>query len=114
MQLYKFPQINWGNKKPVNFLSHVGGNGFNVSQTMSKITTRPVSSLAGAYHNTNVAFKKLKNRPITAFNRTSNINTANLKRPNTAIHKNKLRPRTAFSPNQRHIQKKEKKKKKKT
>ena len=105
MQLYKFPQINWGNKKPVNFLSHVGGNCFNISQTMSKITTRPVSSLTGVYHNTNTAFRKLKNRPITAFNRISNTNNANLKRPNTAMHKNKLRPRTAFSPNQRQISK---------
>ena len=26
MQLYKFPQINWTNKNPINFLSHVGGN----------------------------------------------------------------------------------------
>ena len=43
MKLYKFPQINWDNKNPSNFLSHVGGNKFNMSQTMSKITTRPVS-----------------------------------------------------------------------
>ena len=53
MQLYKFPQINWTNKNPSHFLSHVGGNKFNISQTMSKITTRPVSSLTGLYRNTN-------------------------------------------------------------
>ena len=26
MQLYKYPQINWRNKNPSNFLNHIGGN----------------------------------------------------------------------------------------
>ena len=99
MQLYKFPQINWGNKNMSNFLSHVGGNEFNISQTISKTTTRPVSSLTGLHQNNKTAFKKInKNRPITAFNR-GDKKVAFLKRPNTAIHKKKERPRTAFYPN---------------
>ena len=105
MQLYKFPQINWRNKNQINFLNHVGGNGFNISQAMSKTTTRPVSSITGVYNNTNKAFKKIKNRPITAFNRVSNKNISYLRRPNTAVHKRKLRPKTAFSPLQRQISK---------
>ena len=96
MQLYKFPQINWTNKNPSHFLSHVGGNKFNLSQTMSKMTTRPVSSLTGAYLNNNTVFKKIKARPITAFNRLSNKNKVELRRPNTAIRSNKLRPKTVF------------------
>ena len=105
MQLYKFPQINWGNKNPNNFLSHVGGSEFNVSQTMTKITTRPVSSLTGFYQNTNTAFRKLNtNRPITAFNR-KNKNTVFLKRPNTGFLRKKIRPRTAFSPNNKQFDK---------
>ena len=106
MQLYKFPQINWTNKNPINFLSHVGGNEFNISQTMSKITTRPVSSLMGLQQNNNQMFKKIKNRPITAFNRAINKNTNNyLKRPNTAIHNKNIRPKTAFSPNKKYVEK---------
>ena len=105
MQLYKFPQINWGNKNPNNFLSHVGGNEFNISQTMTKITTRPVSSLTGLYQNTNTAFRKLnKNRPITAFNR-ANKNPNIIKRPNTAIRQKKSRPKTAFYPNNKQVDK---------
>ena len=96
MQLYKFPQINWTNKNPSHFLNHVGGNKFNISQTMSKITTRPVSSLTGLYRNTNTVFKKIKTRPITAFNRLSNNNKTVLRRPNTAFRTNKIRPKTAF------------------
>ena len=96
MQLYKFPHINWTNKNPSHFLSHVGGNKFNISQTMSKMTTRPVSSLTGLYRNTNAIFKKIKTRPITAFNRLSNNNKTELKRPNTAMRTNKIRPKTAF------------------
>jgi hypothetical protein len=96
MQLYKFPQINWTNKNTSHFLSHVGGSKFNLSQTISKITTRPVSSLTGAFRNNNTVFKKIKARPITAFNRLSNKNKVELHRPNTAIRSNKLRPKTAF------------------
>ena len=105
MQLYKFPQINWGNKNPNNFLSHVGGNEFNISQTMTKITTRPVSSLTGLYQHTNTAFRKLnKNRPITAFNR-ANKNSNIIKRPNTAIRQKKSRPKTAFYLNNKQVDK---------
>ena len=106
MKLYKFPQINWDNKNPSNFLSHVGGNKFNVSQTMSKITTRPVSSLTGFYQTPNTAFKKLnKNRPITAFYGLKNRKETSLRRPNTAFHKNETRPKTAFNPYKRQVDK---------
>ena len=94
MQLYKFPQINWRNKNPNNFLSHIGGNEFNISQTMSKNTTRPGSTLTGLHQQTHI-FNKIKNRPGTSLNRVKEIN---LKRPNTAIRKRSTRPRTAFSP----------------
>ena len=95
MQLYKYPQINWRNKNPNNFLSHIGGNEFSLSQTitMTKNTTRPTSSLTGLIQNT-ILFKKIKNRPGTSLNRVKEIN---LKRPNTALRKKNIRPRTAFS-----------------
>ena len=94
MQLYKFPQINWRNKNPNNFLSHIGGNEFNISQTMSKNTTRPGSTLTRLHQHTSI-FQKIKNRPGTSLNRVKEID---LKRPSTAIRKRKPRPRTAFSP----------------
>ena len=94
MQLYKFPQINWRNKNPNNFLSHIGGNEFNISETMSKITTRPTSSITGIGQQTNF-FYKIKSRPVTSLNRVKRIN---LKRPNTALRKRNLRPKTAISP----------------
>ena len=103
MMLYKFPQINWNNKNPSHFLSHVGGNEFNASQTLTKITTRPVSSLTGVYQNRNNIFKKIKNRPITAFNR--NKASTIMKRPNTAHFKSKIRPKTAFAMSNNDIQK---------
>ena len=96
MQLYKFPQINWKNKNPNNFLSHIGGSEFNISQTvtMTKNTTRPTSSLTGMIQNTNI-LNKIKSRPGTSFNRIKKIN---INRPNTALRKKNIRPRTAFSP----------------
>ena len=105
MQLYKYPQINWGNKNPNNFLSHVGGNEFNISQTMSKNTTRPISSITGLYQNSKTAFRNIaKNRPITAFNRVNQKKTF-LKRPNTGFHKKKMRPKTAFYPANKQVNK---------
>ena len=95
MQLYKFPQINWRNKNPNNFLSHIGGNEFNLSQTITKITTRPTSSITALNHQTGI-FQKIKNRPVTALNRIKGNNF--IKRPNTALHKRNIRPKTAFSP----------------
>ena len=94
MQLYKFPQINWRNKNPNDFLSHIGGNEFNMSQTMSKNTTRPTSTLT-ALHQQTTFYNRIKNRPATSLNRVKGID---LKRPNTAIRKRNIRPRTAFSP----------------
>ena len=94
MQLYKFPQIIWKNKNPNHFLSHIGGNEFNISETMSKITTRPTSSITGIRQQTNF-FYKIKSRPGTSLNRVKGIN---LKRPNTALRKRNVRPKTAISP----------------
>ena len=106
MKLYKFPQINWDNKNPSNFLSHVGGNKFNMSQTMSKITTRPVSSLAGFYQSPGTAFKKSnKNRPITAFYGLSSKKETYLKRPNTSFRKKGERPKTALNLHNRRTDK---------
>ena len=101
MQLYKFPQINWRNKNPSNFLNHIGGNELNISQTMSKMTTRPTSSMAGLNHQFNM-FQKNKNRPVTALNRVGIKNM--IRRPNTGFHKKSIRPRTAFSPDKRTIE----------
>ena len=106
MKLYKFPQINWDNKNPSNFLSHVGGNKFNMSQTMSKITTRPVSSLAGFYQSPGTAFKKSnKNRPITAFYGLSSKKETYLKRPNASFRKKGERPKTALNLHNRRTDK---------
>jgi len=90
MQLYKFPQINWGNKNPSNFLNHIGGNEFNISQTNTKMSSRPSSSLT--IHQQNSTFKKINSRPITSFRRTNGM----MKRPNTAFNKRKIRPKTAL------------------
>ena len=108
MQLYKYPQINWMNKNPSNFLNHIGGNELNLSQTMSKLTTRPTSSMTG-FNQQTALFLKNKNRPVTAMNRLGSSKTGKggatlLKRPYTAFPKKKLRPKTAFSPNQRIIE----------
>ena len=102
MQLYKFPQINWRNKNPSNFLNHIGGNELNLSQAMSKFTTRPASSITGINQQT-LLFNKNKIRPVTALNRGGGGNNI-IKRPNTAIYKKSGRPRTAFSPGQRIIE----------
>ena len=91
MQLYKFPQINWKNKNPSNFLNHIGGNEFNLSQTNTKISSRPSSSISNI-HQQNSIFKQIKNRPITSFKRTNGM-----KRPNTAFNKRKIRPKTAIN-----------------
>ena len=101
MQLYKFPQINWRNKNPSNFLNHIGGNELNLSQAVSKYTTRPNSSITGLNQRT-LLFNKNKNRPVTAMIRAGRNNI--IKRPNTALHKKTARPRTAFSPNKRIIE----------
>ena len=99
MQLYKFPQINWRNKNPNNFLNHIGGNDFNISQTLTKITTRPASSMTGIHQQTKY-FRKINNRPVTAFNRIKGANV--MKRPNTALQRRNNRPKTSLSPfNQR-------------
>ena len=95
MQLYKFPQINWRNKNPNNFLSHIGGNEFNISQAMTKITTRPTSSITTVNHQNSI-FHKIKNRPVTALNRVKSSKL--IKRPNTALYKRNIRPKTALSP----------------
>ena len=100
MQLYKFPHINWKNKNPSNFLNHIGGNEINMSQTITKITTRPTSSMTTLPQQSKL-FQKIKNRPITALNKKKVI--IENRRPNTAFNKRKIRPQTAFSPYNKRI-----------
>ena len=109
--LYRFPQIDWSNKNPKSFLSHVGGSDFNLSTTDTKFSSRPISSLTNNknYNNVSLLNRNLKNkdRPFTAVERLSEkkrlMTSSNEKNEkieknekNDKIDKNKkLRPTTA-------------------
>ena len=53
--LYKFTQIDWTNKNPKSFLTHVGGSDFNLSNADTKFSSRPNSSLTAMKINSNVS-----------------------------------------------------------
>ena len=97
-KLYKFPHINWDNKNPNRFLNHVGGINFEFSKTTMD-SSRPNSGLNLLMIDSNMVHSKKNNisRPITAMNNKNNSNRFN--RPNTAIHKAQIRPKTAFNNN---------------
>ena len=87
--LYKYPHINWSNKTPASFLTHVGGGEFNISQCDTKVSSRPITSLGGSNE-----FKKSSfNRPFTAMNKRSY--PRNQKIPISAV-KRQQRPITAI------------------
>jgi len=66
-KLYKFPMIDWSNKTPNSFLTHIGGCEFNLNNnnnnetSNSKNPTRPQSSiLMNSQSTTNMNFNKSK------------------------------------------------------
>ena len=106
-KLYKFPQINWSNKIPSNFLTHVGGNEYNISQTTNKITTRPTSSMGmsnvrNINQNENLSkYTTLNNskkqRPVTALLKQNN--SKKLIKSGSTLTKTSFRPKTALTKN---------------
>ena len=66
--LYKYPQIDWSNKKPASFLTHVGGSEFNLSHCETSFTSRPISAFTSTLSRRKNNAKP--NRPFTAMNKT--------------------------------------------
>ena len=90
--LYRFPQIDWSNKNPKSFLSHVGGSDFNLSTTDTKFSSRPTSSLTNDknYNTVSLLNRNLKNkdRPFTAIERLSEKKRLMTTSSNEKIEKN--------------------------
>ena len=91
--LYKYPQINWTNKTPASFLTHVGGSEFNISQCDTYVSSRPITAYIGHENSKTGNF----NRPFTAMNKRVMTNK-NRKIPISAIQR-KQRPTTAIPAN---------------
>lgn len=101
--LYKYPHINWANKTPASFLTHVGGNEYNKSQcdTTTYYSSRPMTAVVSTCKTkTSCVNNKMplintnnngNTRPFTAVNRNTKIQ----KHPISALPKKKLRPTTA-------------------
>ena len=84
--LYKYPHINWTNKIPSSFITHIGGNEFNKSQyeTTTLYSSRPITAgiplLKDKEKSNNDDMKthtlKANSRPLTAriYSRNENDN----------------------------------------
>ena len=95
--LYKYPHINWANKTPASFLTHVGGNEYNKSQceTTTYYSSRPMTAVVstcktkGSTGNNKMPLIKNNTRPLTAVNK----NTTGIKlqkHPISAVPKKNL------------------------